>query len=150
MSKREPATIVEAFYGKEDHGIVTCDLRMRGAGWSQSFGGLALDEKLGPLFVSDLCALFDVVELDELKGLKCLVLRSFGHLNDRIEGLEYNGKRLTITSWQKKHYPSTPGRLEGELARLRSDIASRERTIVMLKRDLTRLEEEFTDWDTAP
>ncbi len=45
-----PGRVVNLFYGKEDHGILTCIVTCEGDWGGQGFGTLALDERTGPAF----------------------------------------------------------------------------------------------------
>lgn len=147
MSKREFATVESAFYGEEDHGILTCSLRMQGKGWSQGFGNLALGVKSGPAFVADICEFFGVKELKHTIGRGCHVLRSFDYLNDPIEGLEIDGQRFTLTAWRRKYNPLHEDRLVQEKRRIESEIGCAERTLREAHRRLLRLEADYTDWE---
>jgi hypothetical protein len=104
---REAGVISEVFYGKEDHGILTCSVRVNFDGSTQSFGGIAFEScKIADDFVADLCRTFAVEKLDELRGLACVAYRCFPYNNEPIEALEaLSGARFTLTGWRRKHWP---------------------------------------------
>ena len=147
MSTREEAIVHSVFYGREDHGILTCYLHMGGDGWGQAFGGICLDEKTGPDFRDSVCSFFGVRTLDEIKGKRCIVLRCFQKWNEPIEGLELaSGERFTLTAWRSKHWPDTLNPLEKRKKSLDDSIASDRRRISELMDELSRVDEEYAPW----
>ena len=114
---RDPGIIESVRLGKEDHGILTCWVFIRFKGSSQGFGGLCLQGKhpivkdaevdYSDSYVKDLCATFDVANLDDLVGRNCVALRCYAENNEPIEGLldPVSKKRFTHTTWRKKHNP---------------------------------------------
>lgn len=146
--KRESGEIVETFYGREDHGILTVSVRLQfGAGGShQSFGNLAFErDHLADDFVRDLCATFAVTNLDDLRGRSCYALRCFDGLNEPIEALESaRGRRFIISAWRRKHYPDSPNPLAARKAHIQNDIALYTKRIAEARQRLERLDAEYT------
>ena len=81
MGKRELGIVDYVTYGKEDHDILTCSIGIDFDGSHQGFGGLCLDEKVGPDFVNSICELFDVSFLKDIVGKKVYALRCFSDWN---------------------------------------------------------------------
>ena len=74
----ENAKITGTMFGKEDHGIFTCNLCIEGAGWGCWYGGYALDEydkdknkRVGSAVgLSAIIQLLETLEVDEWEELK--------------------------------------------------------------------------------
>src|SRR5574342_1403891 len=97
---RQLGKIIDIFFGEEDHGILTCIVYIQFSknGSQQGFGALAFKSDLHANdFVQDLCNLFEVEKLHQLKDKECYALRCFGE-RDYIEGLENpkTGKKFLI------------------------------------------------------
>jgi hypothetical protein len=131
---REAGTITHVKIGC-DHTPLTISLDIQGPGWGQGFGGLAFESQhLVDDFAADLCAVFGVERLKDLRGKPCYALRCFPR--SHIEGLEApGGKRFVITNWRRKHWPHTPAPLAVELKKLRDEA-------VQLRRRAAELEEQ--------
>lgn len=151
---REEAVVDKVFYGTEDHGILTCCLYLRfGTGGSgQGFGNLILDaEKTGPDFKRALPEFFGK-PFDAIEGSKCFALRCWGYFQDQIVGLELpNGKRFTLYSWQKKHWPDkTRTTLNERRESIRREIVWLERRLVEERQKLERVADGYVDWEAQP
>jgi len=130
---REPGTIGDTFYGKEDHGILTVTVHIHfgpNSSSVQGFGGLGFkDRAQADDFIADLCTIFCVKALEDLKG-KRIVLRCFRELNEPIEALQApSGQVFALTTWRKKHYPEALDPLAAEKSRPTS--SSRKLTITL-------------------
>ena len=147
--KREEATVDNVFYGKEDHGILTCTVGLLlgpTGGAYQAFGGLSLTPETGADFKAELCAFFGR-SFDALKGAKCYTLRSFSGWNEPIEGLELeNGKRFVLTAWRRKHWPATESRLDARKKSIQGEIEWLTRRIREETAKLAELEADYTEW----
>ncbi len=145
--KRELGTIVDVWSGKEDHGILTCSIGIDFRGSHQGFGNLCLDKKILPDFMEGVCETFGVKTLNELVGKQCYALRCFSHWNEPIEGLEtLDGKRFTLFSWRKKHFPNSKSPYEERISSLKNRIASDMRRIDDAYKELRKIHTEYTDW----
>lgn len=157
----EPGVIAAVFYGKEDHGILTCSIRIDFKGSTQSFGNLCLDEKLGPDFVRAVCENFGVKVpsaptqrelrecLNQLVGQRCYALRCFDDYNTPIEGLENQyGDAFLLTTWRRQYFPDTESPFETRKAELRQRIESAKQQIARAKVTLAKLPSEYYDWET--
>ena len=146
----EEAVVDKVFYGKEDHGILTCCLYLRlGTGGSgQGFGNLVLDpETSGPDFKRSLSEFFGK-PFDAIVGSKCFALRCWGHFQDHIVGLELpSGKRFTLYAWRKKHWPDTQTPLEERRKGSRNEIAWLERRLREERERLENIAEGYVDWE---
>jgi len=148
-NKREHGKIDNVSYGLEpDHRCITCSIGVKFSGGGyQSFGNLILDDGLLKSFLADLCATFEVDNVDDMVGKECYVLKCFGYNNDYIEGLEsISGKRMTLTSWRKKHFPDTLSPLDVEIKRIGSRITQAQNTINTAIQDLSTVQSRYTDW----
>lgn len=145
---REFGKIDDFFYGKEDHGILTCFIRIDFNGSIQGFGGIILDDKTGPDFVAAVCEAFDVRDSELLKGRECYALRCFKRNNASIEGLECarTGRRFIIQEWRQKHWPETRSVFDEERQRIQTRIDSANRQLRQAKIDLETLEADYTQW----
>jgi hypothetical protein len=157
---REPCTVESVGYSTEDHGILTCWLRLS---CGQSFGGLCLNPLargqggevlLGPDFAASVCSLFDVEftgpeeSLTLLVGKRCFALRCFEEWNSPIEGIEAeSGARFTLTAWRRKFFPATADVLTEKTTRLREEIAEHGRRAEQLRDSLGSLESRYHDWE---
>lgn len=158
---REPGVIAAVFYGKEDHGILTCSIRIDFNGSTQSFGNLCLTEELGPDFVRAVCVSFGVKVptglvllstlrecLGRLIGERCYALRCFDDYNTPIEGLENQyGDAFLLTTWRRQHFPDTKSPFETRKAELRQRIESAKQQIARAKVTLAKLPSEYYDWE---
>lgn len=136
-------------YGEEDHGILTCQLGIQTKSFHQGFGGLALTQTTGPMFKRALCELFGVAEVEQIKGRKCIALWSFGTWNEPIEGLEVDGRRFTITGFQRLAHPELDtDKRASEMRRLRMAVEHHERQLSEAKARLARGCEGFVDWES--
>jgi hypothetical protein len=147
--RRELGTIREVFYGIEpDHDVLTCSVLFD---FGQAFGWLAFkDERELRDFGRSLRELFSVEALTELVGKSAWALRCRGTNSDPIEGIEYEGKRFTLTGFRRRHDPRAPSARERYRADVEREIISRERVIARLKADLEEACEDFIEWETAP
>ena len=147
---REEAVVHKVFYGKEDHGILTCCLYLSfGQGGSgQGFGNLVLDAETGPDFKRALSEFFEK-PFDSITGSKCFALRSWGHFQDYIVGLEsLNGKRFTLYAWRKKHWPEkTQTVLEERRESIRREIEWLERRLREERVKFQEAAEGYVDWE---
>lgn len=149
MGKRELATVSNVFYGKEDHGILTCYVTLDFNGYTQSFGGITLNDEKGEEFKKELRNLFGVDDYRKIVGRKCYGLYAFGYHNDRIEGLENEyGHRFILTKFCQKHWPNAniKSRLESEKERHKHEIAHHQRRIQQERESLKNLKNQYTDW----
>ena len=147
---REPATVDYVRCGEEDHGILTSTIGMKGQGWGQGFGGLALEPEHLEAWKADLCALFQVEDIDQIKGRNCFVLRSWASWGFDIEGLEVDGRRFTLTGFRRKLWPGKSwSPLGAEEERIRDRIASFASRIADGTKDLARVREGYVDWTPA-
>jgi len=148
--KREHGRVYNVNYGVElDHGIITCSvgIEFTGGGY-QSFGNLILDNDLLKSFMGDLCATFEVDNIEDINGKECYALRCFGYNNDHIEGIETaSGKKMTLTSWRKKHFPDTLSPLEEEIKRLGSRIEQAQNSIGRAISELSTVQTRYTNWE---
>lgn len=144
---RKAAKVAGSFYGKEDHGILTCSIYLdHEEGGCQAFGNLSLDEKIGPAFVSSICSLFGVKSLEELKGMSCYALYSFPYFNEMIEGIEVNGKLFLLTEFRKRFWPDTNSVLEDRKESIKRDIAWATQRIADLEEKLLSIEGVYIEW----
>lgn len=135
-----------------DHGGITTwvglDIKK---GMNQGFGGLMLNEALADDYVRDLCAAFGVRGMDELVGKECYALYAFSdRLN--IEGLESveTGRRFLHNTWRKKHFPNTKSLFEQKQDGYASEIVWAERRAQDARERLSKMQEDYFDWETAP
>lgn len=140
------------FYGKEDHGILTCSLPIDFVeGSSQSFGNLCLDEQSGPAFVSSLCDLFGVKELTKIQGKQCYALRCWNKWSTDIEGLEVEGKRFLITEFRRRFWPEdTKTPLDNAKESALREIEWAKRRIQEAQTELEHLSDDYVDWESHP
>lgn len=126
-----------------DRTPLTISLDIQGPGWGQGFGGLAFESQhLMDDFAADLCAVFDVKQLKDLRGKPCYALRCFAH--DHIEGLETpSGKRFVLTTWRRKYWPEAPSPLVARLRSLRDEAAQFRRHASELDAEGDRLPELY-------
>lgn len=123
------ATIEEVNIGPECHGIPTVYVRLRGEGWGQSFGGLALDSVAeAHTFARSVAAVFGC-SADGLVGKRCEALYAYPF--GAIHGLRSvdTGRVFTISAWRKRQGHPAPTPLEdairsneAHIARLRADL----------------------------
>lgn len=158
---RQQATVERVSYGPDDHGCLTCWLHLSFGGSVQGFGGLALDEKLGPDFAAALCALFGVPfespdSLNQLIGRRCWALRCFDENNTPIEGLEViwnlglkaeHAQRFTLTGWRRKHFPETLDVLTAETHRIEREIAWAKRRLAEEEERLRTARSRYHSWE---
>lgn len=145
---REPAVVASEHYDEER--CVTHYLMMKGptGGWGQGFGQLVLDEKSLAAWKAELCALFRVDKIEDVVGRQCFVLRSWPSWGERIEGLEVDGRRFTITGFCRKHWPDkTKSRLECREIELRDDIDRHAMRIRECVQRLVNVRDGYVDWD---
>jgi hypothetical protein len=142
---RIKTSIKEVFYGKEDHGILTCAIRLEN---HNSFGMLCLDEKTGPDFVKSLCEVFGVRDPEALIGMECYTLSCFPFTSEPYEGLEApSGLRFLISEWRKKHHADAPvSPLVARRERMRANAVSHRSVAGQIERDANHLEENYIDW----
>lgn len=151
--KREAGTIDSVFCGIEDHGIQTVYIYFKyDRGGCQAFGGFHLghssEDKVCKDFVREICYLFNVPKLEDIKGKSGFALKCFGGFNETIEGLENEyGQRFTLTSWSKKHHKDIRNPFEIQKEALEGRILSAKRTIEESKEELKTLKKRYTDWD---
>lgn len=145
---RVPATIVDVFYGKEDHGILTCYITLTfKSGGTQAFGGLRLEEVSGKDFCRRVCDIFNVSSLNDLINKSCYGLFCFGDYNEMIEGIESpNGKRFTLTTFSKIYDTQAQTPLERRQKSLEQEIERAQQTIIDNKRVLVSLKKRYTNW----
>lgn len=151
MSVREYGTITNVFLGTEDHGILTCNIQIGFKGSSQGFGNLCLgDETMAKDFVDNLCTIFGVSKLEQLKGRNCYALRCFDEWNALIEGLEADGPAGTflLTKWRRRHRPETKNPLEEKREALVSRAQDLARQVSENAAAIARLDASYTDWET--
>lgn len=151
----QEATVAHAFYGREDHGILTMILRLEFSGLSQGFGCLALDEeKTGPSFRDEILRLFGVKTLKELEGKDCKALYASAEWNAPIEGLEVQGRRFTITGWRRKMFGEAESPWEQKIRSLKADIEHHERVLNDRRKELQLLElsgsSGYKNWENEP
>ncbi len=148
--QREPGTLGDVWAGKEDHGILTCNVQVNLKSSSQGFGGLCLTDKLLDSFLDRLCWTFNVSLPPQLKGLKCWALRPWGSWNDTIEGLEsQNGRRFVLTQWRRElELTPVATRLEEKTESLRRSIAQAREQIKRNQLALKSVKENYIEWST--
>jgi hypothetical protein len=148
-SKRRKGTVDSVFYGVEDHGILTMYVGIKfDVGGYQSFGGVCLNETLGPDFKRSVCDAFGVRDMELLKGKRCHALYAFGEHNEPILGLEGpTGKRFIINTWRRKHFPDTNSVLEQKAESQLREIRFLERRLFEERNRLAKLEENYTEWE---
>jgi hypothetical protein len=152
LGQREPGVIDKnIFIGKEDHGILTCNIPINLQGGStQGFGNLCLTPELLDAFTQRLCWVFGVSHVTHLAGLRCFALRPWGNWNDDIEGLESsNGRRFVITQWlrEQKLEPVTT-KLENRIKHLKNSISYARKTIARSQKELKTVKEGYIEWST--
>jgi hypothetical protein len=144
---RMHATVSYVKVGPEDHGIPTVWIGCEFGG-SQGFGGMCLDENTTAAYVDDICTLFSVSNIDDIVGRHCFVLKSFSGWSERVEGLEVEGRRFTISGFMKRHWPDKyRSRLEQAKEQAASEIAHLTRRIRAVTEELARMDEDFRDWE---
>jgi len=150
LKQRESAKVQEVFYGKEDHGILTCSLMLGSEGNSmQGFGNLALDEETGPAFVSSICELFKVNKLGKIKGKSCFALRCWPDWNTSIEGIEVDGSRFLLTQFRRKFWPNdTKTVLKTKKESILKEIAWAKRRVTELEMEMAQVTNGYIDWET--
>lgn len=150
---RLEAEVSSVFRGVEDHGIHTVNLYLtgpNGKGWGQAFGNLCLgDDEMTRVFLKEVCDVFGVADPEMLKGRRCFAL--YSKFCDTIEGIEVDGRRLTIRGFTLRHFPKnargTP--TQEERRRLRERAAWARREAERAEIALAALG-ELLDWETAP
>lgn len=149
MSTREKGKIASVSYGRDhDHDVLTFWAMIEFPGSGQGFGGIVLDEKLGPDFRREICRVFEVATVNDLVGLDCYALRCFAINNEPIEGLEaMSGQRFTLNAWRRRHFPETESILVARRRRMLGEIDSLNRRIYEITRDAKTLEERFVTWE---
>jgi hypothetical protein len=142
---RETGIIEHVFFGKEDHGILTCYLRINFDGSSQSFGGVAFaNPQIAEDFIEDLCRVFGVSALDELRGKPCVAYRCYPYNNELIEALEASsGARFVLTDWRRKHWPDALNPKERRREQLRQEERRLRARLKELGADLDRAEQDY-------
>lgn len=151
--KRRAATIEYVKPGVEDHGILTAYVGIKvDDGGCQAFGGLALDDRSLAAFKEEVLDLFDVEDWQSLVGQRCYALFCRGRHNETIEGLENPfGDRFTITGFRRMLWPDkVASRLQETRDGIVSQLTSHARRAAELAEELKNLEDEFTEWETAP
>jgi hypothetical protein len=155
--QREPAVVSEARCEMHEHyRTIVGEVALRGPneGWGQTFGQICLDPDAAKAWEAEVCALFGVKTLAECKGRTCLVLRAWPdhRWGGDIEGLEVDGRRLTLTGFRRKYFPNSEGAagpLEQKKANLRRGIRRAARDIERWTSELETAHEGFVDW-SAP
>jgi hypothetical protein len=153
MRVREHGRIVKVEYGQHEHyGIHMLQLMFDFGGSVQSFQSVVLDlGSTGPAMCSEICALFHVKKVAELKGRSCYVLRCWPELNEPIEGFEVDGKRWTQNDFVRRYHPDKwRDRLTQRSASIRGDIDNHARRIREAVSELATLSKEYVDWSTHP
>ena len=103
---------------------------------------------LGPKFIAELLATFDVRELGELEGKKCYGLRSFPGYNEMLTGVEsLSGKRLTATGFLRRHVNPKFDPLQQRKDNHLKEVARAAKTIQENLQQLSKVEENFVDWE---
>jgi len=160
MSTKELGTIKDAQVDVEHHNIITVWITIDfDGGGTQRFGGLAFqkldyssvlskkDDTLINDYIKSVCAAFEVPDLKDLIGKKCFALKSFDSWNQPIEGLESEcGKRFTIFSWQKKHFPDALNALETKIEMLKREVTYFEHRKQQSIEELKTIKDKFVDW----
>lgn len=88
-----------------------------------------------------LCILFRVSDFQQIIGRSCTVLRAWPHEHEPIEGLEVDGRRFTMTSFD--HAPSP---MDRKRTALTQDIDWTRARLMELEDRLARLPNEYVDW----
>lgn len=153
--RREAGIIEDVQSGTEDHGIKTVYIYFKyDGGGVQGFGGLMLgrgDDKDNTSvnnFIADVCSVFGVSRLEQLKGKRGYALKCFGGFNETIEGLESEyGRRFTLTSWRKKYFKDIKSPFEERKESLERDIQRSQERIEQQKQELKTLKKDYKDWD---
>ncbi len=153
MKVREAATVSYVRYGEHEHyGIHTLEMGFNLEAGHQGLGGLSVDpETSGPAMVADICRLFHVSDLDEVKGRTCFVLRCWPTYNEPIEGIEVDGVRWTLTDFQRRHWPDREwDRLAKRTNEIRTEIARHGYEVQRLVGKLETASEGYVDWSRPP
>lgn len=149
MKTREHARITKATYGIEpDHGVLVLEIGCEvGESCWQAFQA-CVDEKLGPLMVSEVCQLFGVRTIDQLEDRECFVLRCWPKWNEPIEGFEVDGKRWTRGGCVRRHaVEQFRDPFEREAKRIRDAISGAAEKIQIETRELEMLRAGYVDWE---
>jgi hypothetical protein len=148
---RVPATVVSAFAGLDrDHELWTVSVVLEGAGWVQTFGGLAFRDKAETReFFAEVCATFGCADPERLKGQRCFAL--YAEPSSTIEGIETtNGRRFTIRGWRKRRHPDhAPTPTEEKRIRLERDVRYHERRLIEARAELATIQ-PLVDWEEEP
>lgn len=151
QNKKRAAVVTDVFYGLEDHGILSCSIKLEFdvGGTNQSFGGVNLSaEGSGQDFLYSICNLFRVRELDQIIGKRCKALYCFGRYNERIEGIENEyGDRFTLTSFMKKYDSTILSPLEKERENYFAEINRSVERIWNASKSIDALEANYTNWE---
>ena len=149
---REAAVVSHVMYGREDHDILTFSLYMTSESGGQGFGQIVLrdeeGDRSGPALVRELCELFGVEAFDDIKGRHCFILRCFEF--EDIEGVEVDGKRWTLTSFRKRHYPKYKGAvsvLESKREHLHERLSHLAREIEDTNKRILNVAYGYRDWE---
>ena len=85
------AQVVGTELGREDHGIMTCFLNLKGDGWGCSFGGYALDE----------CDIEKKKRVGTAEGMECIIrilqtveVNSWEKLNGQYVRVKFKGQMI--------------------------------------------------------
>jgi len=156
---RESAVIDDIRITNDDHGVWStwCYMKLGDSG-QQGFGGLCLgkaeesqrDSPYLQSYLRELCATFDVADIERLKGQRCFVLRNTRGWSGDIEGLEApSGKRFTHAGWRRKTFPekNVPTAREEARKRAADSVTYLERDLARAKSKLLTLDTEFVAWD---
>jgi hypothetical protein len=144
---RVQACISDVFVGKEDHGIWTVSITLDDMGYTQSFGNLCLDkENKVPAFVGAIENLFNVSDIKNIIGKKCYALYSFGKWNEPIEGIEYKGKRFTLTGFRKSLGEDAESPLTYRIISIEREITQAKQRILDREAELEVISKDYKDW----
>ncbi len=151
QNKKKAAVITDVFYGLEDHGILTCSIKLKfdEGGSSQSFGGVNLSAGgSGQDFLYSICRLFRVQDLESIIGKRCYALYCFGNYNELIEGIEVcGGERFTLTSFMKKYNPTIQNPLEREKQLQFNEIERSVTRILNASKKVEALVKTYSSWE---
>lgn len=144
---REPGRVANVFSGREiDRNCLFVEVMIQlRAGDFQSFAVVPDDLSRKKEAINALCRLFKVTELEHLKGQPCVVLRSWPHEDEPIEGLEVGGERFTLSSFEGK-----PPAIERKRLEIESEIAWMKGRLDRLEDRLADLPKHYIDWESRP
>lgn len=145
---REQGTVIEAGITLDcDHNILLLEVRFRFPGGEQSLQATVLEQEADSLGTS-LCAALGVGSIGELEGRQCYALRSWPE--GRIDGIELEGRRFVLKTWERGLHPGTPTRLEERQTKLRQELRQLRTQLELAVEALAQSSKDYVEWESMP